>query len=718
MKKVLLLLLLTWQMLPAKAEDGYRLWLRYDLVKDARKLAAYRQVLQQINFPANSPVLLAARQELDAGLDGLLQRHPLAVNNVTVNGTLIIGTAKTISSVPDLKQELNGIKSDGFLIRTISVKGKSCLLIAANTDVGVLYGVFNFLRLLQISADISNISISDSPKTDYRILNHWDNLDRTVERGYAGSSLWKWQKLPGFIDQRYIDYARANASIGINGSVLNNVNANTLSLTKNYLIKAAALANTFRPYGIRVYLSAKFSAPVEIGGLKTADPLDPQVKKWWADKADEIYSLIPDFGGFLVKANSEGQPGPQSYGRTHADGANMLADALKPHGGIVMWRAFVYDNTVPDDRAKQAYNEFKPLDGQFRDNVIIQVKNGPIDFQPREPFHPLFGAMPHTPLMMEFQITQEYLGFSTHLVYLAPLYKECLDADTYTKGQGSTVAKVVTGELEHHAISGMAGVANIGSDLNWCGHPFAQSNWYAFGRLAWNPGLSSGQIADEWLRMTFSNDARFISPVKQMMLDSRENAVKYMTPLGLHHIMGRDTHYGPGPWVDNAGRADWNSIYYHKADSAGIGFDRSSTGSNSIVQYFPEVRRQLDDINTCPEKYLLWFHHVKWDYRLKSGNTLWNELVQHYYAGAQSVKTMQQTWEAANSFVDPERFDEVKQLLSIQQQEAEWWRNACVLYFQSFSHRPIPVGLAKPDHDLAYYRGLQFYFVPGIKGVQ
>jgi alpha-glucuronidase len=409
------------------------------------------------------------------------------------------------------------------------------------------------------------------------MLDHWDNLSRTVERGYAGMSIWNWQKLPGYIDKRYKDYARANASIGINGVVLNNVNANATILTKDYLIKVAALANVFRAYGIKVYLSARFSAPIEIGNLKTADPLDEQVRNFWKQKADEIYEYIPDFGGFLVKANSEGQPGPQNYNRTHADGANMLADALASHNGIVIWRAFVYSNSN-EDRFKQAYNEFKPLDGKFRKNVLLQVKNGPIDFQPREPFHPLFGAMPQTPLMMEFQLTQEYLGFSTHLVYLAPLFKECLDADTYENGKGSAVAKIIDGTLEDHNITGMAGVANIGSDINWTGHPFAQANWYALGRLAWDHNLTSAEIADEWIRQTFTNDPRFVDTVKKIMLASREITVDYMTPLGLHHIMGYSHHYGPAPWYNKAERADWNPVYFHKADSVGIGFDRTSTG--------------------------------------------------------------------------------------------------------------------------------------------
>ncbi|MCB0745411.1 MAG: alpha-glucuronidase, partial [Ignavibacteriae bacterium] len=529
-----------------------------------------------------------------------------------------------------------------------------------------------------------------------RVLNHWDNLDRTVERGYAGFSIWDWHKLPDYIDQRYIDYARANSSIGINGTVLTNVNANSLVLTEQYLVKVKALADIFRPYGIKVYLTARFSSPIELGGLKTADPLNEDVKLWWKNKVDEIYKLIPNFGGFLVKANSEGQPGPQNYGRSHADGANMLADALSGYNGVVMWRAFVYSNENQDDRAKQAYTEFQPLDGKFKDNVFIQVKNGAIDFQPREPFHPLFGAMPKTPLMMEFQITQEYLGQGTQLAYLSPLYKECLDSDTYAKGKGSYVSKVIDGSLDNHAKSGIAGVANIGTDRNWTGHLFGQSNWYTFGRLAWDHELSSQEIADEWIRMTFSNENNTIQTIEKIMLSSRETVVNYMTPLGLHHIMGWDHHYGPSPWTKDKPRADWTSVYYHKADSLGIGFDRTKTGSNAVSQYYPEVANKFSSLETCPEKYLLWFHHLEWDYKLKNGNTLWDELCYRYYQGADSVGGMIKNWESLNEVIDNEIYHHVRMLLSIQQKEANWWRDACVLYFQTFSKREIPAGLKYP----------------------
>jgi alpha-glucuronidase len=637
------------------------------------------------------------------------------VSQLKETGTLVAGTPGTSALIASLslKDTLKKVGVEGYLLKECLLSGKKCIMIAANTDFGLLYGAFHLLRLMQNHENLDHINLISIPSTRFRLLNHWDNLNRTVERGYAGFSLWNWNLLPDYLSPRYKDYARANASVGINGTVLTNVNANALVLTPQYLEKAAALANVFRPYGIRVYLTARFSAPMEIGGLPTADPLDDKVIAWWQQKIDEIYHYIPDFGGFLVKANSEGQPGPQQYGRTHADGANMMARALSPHGGIVMWRAFVYDNAIPEDRAKQAYNEFKPLDGSFEKNVLVQVKNGPIDFQPREPFHPLFGAMPATPLMMEFQITQEYLGQGTHLVYLAPLFKECLESDTYAKGKGSPVSAIIDGSLENHTITGIAGVSNIGDDRNWCGHPFAQSNWYAFGRLAWDLSLSSERIAEEWIRMTFTHDPNFIAPVKKMMLDSREITVNYMTPIGLHHIMAMGHHHGPGPWVDK-GRADWTSVYYHRADSAGIGFDRTSKGSDAVSQYFPEVMQRFESPLTCPESLILWFHHLGWDYKLTSGRTVWEELCYRYYNGASSVQKMQQLWNSLEGMIDQERFDHVKALLAIQVKEAIWWRNACVLYFQTFSRHPIPETLEEPKHTLEYYRNIKEYYMPGI----
>jgi alpha-glucuronidase len=712
--RCLLILLLLGVVSNAFADDGYKLWLGYNKIANRAAVAVYKQQLKYMIFPAESDQLKAAKAELTKGLEGMLSMHLADTKTIAGGQTIIIGTPQSLKGLAVVVADSVG--SEGYLIKTAVINQKKCILITANTDVGVLYGVFNFLKLLQTRQPINNLSITDRPRITYRVLDHWDNLNRTVERGYAGSSIWNWHKLPGIIDQRYIDYARANASVGINGSVINNVNADALILSPQYLIKIQALANVFRAYGIKIYLSVKFSSPVELGHLKTADPLNDDVRKWWADKADEIYRYIPDFGGFLVKANSEGQPGPQTYGRSHADGANMLADALAPHHGIVMWRAFVYDNNVPDDRSKQAYNEFKPFDGKFKDNVIIQVKNGPIDFQPREPFHPLFGAMPNTALMMEFQLTQEYLGFSTHLVYEASLFAETLQSDTYTQGKGSTVSRILQGNFNKKLITGMAGVANIGTDLNWCGHPFAQANWYAFGRMAWNPDQSPAAIADDWLKMTFTNDAGFVSPIKKIMLQSRGNTVNYMTPLGLHHIMGVSTHYGPGPWVDNAGRPDWNATYYHKADSAGIGFNRTGTGSNALSQYAPQVQSHWENLQTCPDEYLLWFHHLSWTYKMRSGKSLWDEMVHHYYMGADSVKQMGLTWDKMQGKVDAERFALVQQLMKVQLTEATTWRDACVLYFQTFSKMPIGAGYPKPEHPLSYYKDMKFYYVPGIGG--
>ncbi|RKR81758.1 alpha-glucuronidase [Mucilaginibacter gracilis] len=696
----------------ARAENGYDLWLRYKPVSTNLR-GQYEKYFKTICFPAATDRLKAGRDELIQGFGGLLGIQPSA--GTPAQSSLVVLTLDKIGTLKKFitDAEIQQIGNEGFIIKTISEAGRTRLVLTAKSDLGILYGTFRILQLMQTGKSLSALNITDYPKTMIRILDHWDNPNRTVERGYAGFSIWNWHKLPGYIDPRYVDYARANASIGINGSVLNNVNANIQMLTPAYLEKVKALADAFRPYGIRVYLSVKFDSPIELGHLKTADPLDPEVIKWWNAKTDEIYSYIPDFGGFLVKANSEGQPGPQSYGRSHADGANMLGNALAPHHGIVMWRAFVYDDKVPDDRFKQAYNEFKPLDGKFNANVIIQIKNGPIDFQPREPFHPLLGALPNTSVMLELQLTQEYLGFSTHLVYEAPLFKECLESDTYTHGQNSTVGRIIEGKYNPALLTGMAGVANIGTDINWCGHPFAQANWYAFGRLAWNPHNDAASIADDWLRMTFNNEAAFINPMKREMLHSRENTVNYMTPLGLHHIMGASGHYGPGPWTDNLGRADWTAVYYHKADTAGIGFDRTETGSNALNQYAPQVQRYFGDLKTCPDEYLLWFHHLGWQYSMRSGKTLWEEMVHHYYTGVDSVTKMQQVWKSLSPYVDPTRFKEVEQLMAVQHEEAVRWRNSCVLYFQTFSRKPIPAGYEVPEHDLSYYRNLHFPNIPG-----
>jgi alpha-glucuronidase len=710
MKKAALILLLIGRLGATQAEDGYRLWLRYDPITDAALLKSYDTLLTGIYLNTGSPTLQAARQELITGLTGLLGKLPDTSHtqkNQLPDNCLLVGTPATLPALATLHwdRDLASLGQEGYIIRSVTLAGNTHIVITASADKGILYGVFRFLRLLQTHESLRIINITDTPALHYRILDHWDNLNRFVERGYAGLSIWDWFTLPDYKDPRYTDYARANASIGINGTVLNNVNASAVILTPDWLSKAAALADIFRPYGIRVYLSVKWSSPIEIGALPTADPFDADVQLWWKNKAAEIYHYIPDFGGFLVKANSEGQPGPQNYFRTHADGANMLADALAPYHGIVIWRAFVYSDSH-EDRAKQAYDEFRPLDGKFKPNVLVQVKNGPIDFQPREPFHPLFGAMPHTSMLLELQLTQEYLGFSNHLVYLAPLFAECLNADTHTRGDGPSVA---------NAVSGIAGVANIGNDRNWCGHPFGAANWYAFGRLAWNPAASPADIAEEWIRQTFTNDPAFVPAVKNMMLASREIAVDYMTPLGLHHIMGYNHHYGPAPWFDKASRADWNPVYFHKADSTGIGFDRTPSGSNALEQYSPGARTIWADAHTCPDTWLLWFHHVPWNWPMHTGRTLWDELCNKYYTGVDSVRWMQQTWNSLRPFVDEERWSAVNMRLDIQENDAVWWRNACLLYFQTFSRLPLPKDRETPDHPLDYYEKIQLYYTPGTQ---
>ena len=624
------------------AEDGSHLWLRLPVNAHA-----------EISAPRQSPTLNIAVEELQQAWKGAPVR-------------LVI-------------QKDKQLQAEGFRIRHEDNK----ITLTSPTETGLLYAAYHLLRMQETGQNVVEAQTTENPAYNLRILNHWDNMDRTVERGYAGQSLWNWEELPNTLSDRYKEYARANASIGINGTVLNNVNASPKILSAEYLQKVKALADIFRPYGLRVYLSVNFASPMALDSLSTADPLDKEVIRWWKNKVKEIYRIIPDFGGFLVKANSEGQPGPCDFGRTHAEGANMLADALKPYKGIVMWRAFVYSPSDAD-RAKQAYLEFEPLDGQFRNNVIVQVKNGPIDFQPREPYSPLFGAMQHTPLMAEVQVTQEYLGHSNHLAYLAPMWKEFFEF------------------VAPASLKAVAGVANIGTDANWCGHTFAQANWYAFGRLAWQPSLSSGNIADEWLKQTFGSQPSDISAqLKKMMLDSHEAVVNYMMPLGLHHIFAWGHHYGPEPWCSIPGaRPDWLPSYYHRADKQGIGFDRSSKGSNAVAQYPETLAKQYDNIDTCPEEYLLWFHHVPWSHRMKSGRSLWDELCHHYDNGVRQVRDFQKIWDAAEKYIDAERFHEVQSKLKIQARDAVWWKDACLLYFQEFSGMPIPYEIERPIHEL------------------
>ena len=661
--------------LSVRAENGHQLWLR------GRRTAPVHVVSK-----GHSPTLLIAEQELEQCWQG------------KPDDTVFL----ELGSYPR-------ITTDGYRLTSKSVQ--------ANTDLGILYGVYALLRQQQ-TGEIITTAISN-PSYQRRILDHWDNLDGSVERGYAGRSIF-WHG-PDSLAVTHADetlwrqYARADASVGINGAVLNNVNASPLVLKEDYLKRVKAIADVLRPYGVRVYLSANFASPKIIGGLHTADPLDPGVRKWWADKAKEIYKLIPDFGGFLIKANSEGQPGPQNYGRTHADGANTIADAVKPYGGIVMWRAFVYNNNG-DDRAKQAYTEFMPLDGKFHDNVIIQVKNGPIDFQPREPFSPLFGAMKKTQVMPEVEITQEYLGQNIHLVFLATMWEEFLKSDTYQAGTGSTVARVTDGSIFPRKYTAIAGVANVGSDTNWCGHPFAQANWYAFGRLAWNDRLSSARIADEWIKLTYYQTPAtqtgppvfsrtwkdyFLDPVKRMMLESREAAVNYMGALGLNDLFSAHGHYGPGPWWAPKGvRKDWTPPYFHKADSVGIGFDRTRAGSGAVDQYHEPLADEFNNLETCPEKYLLWFHHVPWRYRMTNGRTLWDNLCRHYQEGLDQVRDFQKIWDRVKPFVDAERFYVVQSKLRQQCVNAQVWKDACLLYFQQFSKLPIPYDIERPVHDL------------------
>ena len=670
-KNIALLMLLSFAAMQVKAEDGHELWLRKAKVNPVKLISS-----------KHSPILNNAAKEL--------QDAWLGKANATI----------TLKIVKD-----KALKDDGFSINESGIQ--------ANTDKGILYGVFELLRRQRTSQPLN---FKSNPSYQHRILNHWDNLDASVERGYAGNSIfWRDKDLTvtGNDKKLWLEYARANASIGINGSVLNNVNASPRMLATENLKRVKAIADILRTYGIKTYLSVNFSSPARLGGLKSSDPLDPAVAAWWGAKTKEIYALIPDFGGFLVKANSEGQPGPQDFGRTHADGANMMADVLKPYGGLVMWRAFVYSPN-DKDRAKQAYTEFMPMDGAFRDNVIIQVKNGPIDFQPREPFSPLFGALKKTPVMPEFQITQEYLGHSYQLVYLSPMWEECLKSDTHQQGKGSTVARVTDGSIYQQKYTAIAGVANTGLDVNWTGHHFAQANWYAFGRLAWDHTLKSDAIADEWIKLTFSASAnkdsdkrdwekKFADPVKQMMLESREACVDYSMPLGLHHIFAADDHYGPGAWWAPKGvRKDWTPPYYHQADTNGIGFDRTATGSNAVSQYHDPLASQFRDPKTCPEVYLLWFHHLPWDYKTQSGRVLWDELCFRYDRGVNQVRGFQKTWDKLESFVDKERFAHVQKRLKRQTFDAQVYKDGNLLYFQQFSRRPVPYDQERPVFDLDF----------------
>ena len=676
MKSTILSIFCFVAVLFSQAQNGHELWLRPVKAKPVNVICK-----------KNSSTLTIARQEL---LDGWQGKEGVTVSLI-------------------IKKD-NTIKNDGFKLNENGIE--------ANNESGILYGVYELLRRQQTGEAIN--SEIENPSYEIRVLDHWDNPDGSIERGYAGNSIF-WRKGADSLTvtekdkQLWQEYARANASIGINASVLNNVNASPKIITADYLARVKAIADVLRPYGIKTYLSINFSSPATLGKLKTADPLDAEVINWWKNKVKEIYSYVPDFGGFLVKASSEGQPGPQDFGRTHADGANMLADALKPYGGIVMWRAFVYSPN-DKDRAKQAYNEFMPLDGKFRDNVIIQVKNGPIDFQPREPFSPLFGAMKKTSVMPEFQVTMEYLGHANYLVFLSTMWEECLTSDTYQQGAGSTVARCTDGSIYPQKHTAVAGVSNVGLDTNWCGYEFNQANWYAFGRLAWNNNLKSEQIADEWLKLTFYNSsseksneanyaadwsANFLAPVKQMMLDSREAAVNFMTPLGLHHIMSARGHYGPGPWWAPKGmRLDWTPPYYHQTSTNGIGFDRSKTGSDAVSQYHEPLASQFNDVATCPEKFLLWFHHLPWDYKMKSGHTLWDELCYKYDEGVNQVRSFQKIWDKAGPYVDSTRFMEVQRKLRIQCVNAVLWKDACELYFQQFSRMPIPYDLERPVNNL------------------
>lgn len=670
-------------------KDGYELWMAYEpLHSDAA--THYLGLCATVTVADQGELARSAAAELKRALPRLLgSRTAVFTEKDSFSdspGHCIAGTYATLETLlPEgsIPAATRTHHAEGYQM-CVTAKGSLC--IASASERGLLYGVFDLLRRMSSGEIWVPGPVKSDPKLAYRMLNHWDNLDGSIERGYAGETLWQWAELPHTVDPRYTDYARACASVGINASVLNNVNTQYEILTTEYLKKTAAIASVLRAWGIQTFLSVNFASPKVLGGLSTADPLDDDVAAWWREKADEIYTLIPDFGGFLMKADSEGQPGPYAYGRTHADGANMFAKVLKPHDGIIIWRAFVYGHGETD-RAKKAWADFTPLDGTFLDNVAVQVKNGPIDFMPREPAHPLFGAMDRTTLFMEFQIAQEYLGQGNHIVYLGPMWKETLDFDTHARGEGSTVGRLLSADPDHRNFTGAAAVSNTGSHPTWCGSHFHPLNLYAFGRLAWDYTLDTEEIAAHWLSQTFGHDAAFKEKILPMLMDSWEACIDYMTPLGLHHIMKEHHHYGPDPGFNGGAREDWRSTYYHRADKAGLGFDRTRNGSGAVDQYHPPVADMLNNVDTCPEKYLLWFHHVPWDRIMESGRTLKDELVYRYRRGVEKAEGMVRTWKSVQKLVDPRRYREVLEKLEIQAADAQEWEAVCTAYFMSFANQ-------------------------------
>ncbi len=680
-------------------EDGSKLWLRYAKVPNAADYTPVAQrVVADMAIPdmATIPTTMGiTRQELVNGLKGMIGYREPQPGGPTRRDDILFGTPKNSAKIKglNLDAELQKLGDEGFVLRSVTMDDNPVTVIASQSDIGVLYGAFHFLRLIATERPIDKLNVSEMPAMKIRMTNHWDNITGSIERGYAGRSLWfssafaqeGWKP-----DARVAEYARFQASLGMNGACLNNVNATADLLRPENLAKIALIADMMRPYGVRVYLSANFGAPRSIGGMQTNDPNDPAVQEWWKKKADEIYQVIPDFGGMLVKANSEGQPGPKDYNRTHAEGANCLAAGFAPHNGIVIWRAFVYDDNVDPDRVKRAYKEFMPLDGKFLPNVLVQIKNGPLDFQPREPFHPLFGGLTKTSFLAELQPSQEYLGQARHLVYLGTMWEEFLQADTFAKGPGSTVAKVLEAKVQPVAMTGIAGVLNPGLDANWTGHHFSQANWYALGRMAWNPKLSARAIAEEWTRMTFTSDAAVVKTiVDDIMMPSREAFLNYTMPLGLHHLIGGD-HYAPMPQNSGGPRRDWTAVYYHQADKEGIGFDRTRKGDGYVDQYFKPLSDMFDSLETCPEQYLLWFHHLPWDYKMKSGKTLWTELVEHYDKGVTGARAMRKTWAGLADKIDARRHKEVSDRLAVQVADALSWRNRILQYFANINGLPVP----------------------------
>ncbi|WP_051572094.1 alpha-glucuronidase family glycosyl hydrolase [Ruminiclostridium cellobioparum] len=682
-----------------KSTSMYKCWLKYYKLENKKLSGEYENLLRNIVIKENTAITQSAVNELKRGLAGILGIRPEISEEPAKPAFLMLGTLSGNKSIAGLLgREKQNLGEEGFIIKLLTENEQKQLLVAGKTDRGLLYGVFSLLRLIQTGTGLDELPRIENPVNQLRMVNHWDNMDGSIERGYAGKSIfYKNNKITGNL-ARIGDYARILASVGINAIAINNVNVHkieTLLITDRYIKDAAKLNEIFRSYGIKLFLSINFASPLSTGELSTADPLDKEVRKWWKNRAEFIYSHMPDFGGFLVKADSEGRPGPFTYGRTHADGANMLAEALKPHGGLVIWRCFVYnclqdwrDRTI--DRAKAAYDHFMPLDGAFAENVLLQIKNGPMDFQVREPVSPLIGGLEKTNQVLELQTTQEYTGQQKHLCYLVPMWKEVLDFDTCAKGRGTSVKKIISREVFKNKYGGFATVTNIGDDTNWTGHQMAQANTFGYARLAWDPELTSEEIAESWIRLTYSNDRILVGTIKDMLLGSWRTYENYTSPLGIGWMVNPNHHYGPN--VDGYEYDKWGT--YHRADHKGIGVDRTvRNGTGYAGQYHKEVARLYENVETCPEELLLFFHYIPYDYRLKSGETLIQYIYNTHFEGVEQAEELKRKWESLKDKVEEDVFDHVMERLEGQIAHSKEWRDIINTYF--FRKTGIPDELGR-----------------------